>query len=585
MSTVLIGVNISKAYGRQVVLDGVTFEVSDRARVALIGRNGQGKTTLLRVIAGDEAADTGTVTLVGGARLGVLRQDDRMPDHQPTVAYLEAESGEPEWECRKLAARFGLGEEEMALAPTQLSGGYQMRVRLVRLLLTRPEVLLLDEPVNYLDLPTMLHLEAFLRRFAGALIITSHDREVLDNLCTTTWEMERGRLTVFSGDPETYLDWKDERAEFVRKSNKKVREQMAHAQKFVDRFSSKASQASRAQSKIKYISKLRNKLKSLETDLPTAAFRIPCRPFVKGEAIRAEGLAVGYEGAAVLADVAFSFPRGAKVAVVGENGRGKSTLLKTMAGELAPVAGDCRWWHRADIGYFAQHAEEALPMRDTVLQVLHAAAPSETSAERILATAGAFLFREDDLEKSVGVLSGGEKARLRLARLILQEHNVLLLDEPTNHLDAQTVDVLAGALRDYDGTVVVVSHARTFVNAVAERIYEAKLGRLRLYPGTYEEYVAELAESAFGGGEETSGAAVLAEEKTARQAARAAERERQRERTKLERRLAELEKERSGILRFFFENPLDYAPDRQARLAALDEEIARAEEAWLKLAD
>jgi len=585
MRTLLVAAGLSKTYGRQTVLDGLSLNISDRARVGLIGRNGSGKTTLFRLLTGAEKPDSGTVTLMSGTRLGVLNQNEVLPAEGTALGHLAAVSGKPEWECERLAARFGLKTAELALAPTALSGGYQMRLKLVRMLLADPNLLLLDEPVNYLDLPTLLLLEAFLRRFSGALVITSHDREVLQNLCTATWEIERGKLQVFSGDVETYLDWKEEQAEYARRTNKKLRREIAANQAFADRFRFKASQASRAQSKLKHIAKLRTKLRDLDPKLATAAFRIPCPPFVPGTAVRAEGLTIGYGRTSVARDIAFEILRGAKAAIVGENGRGKSTLLKTLAGALPPLAGAFKWWHRADIGYFAQHAEEALAPQETVLQALTRAAKPETSGERILATAGAFLFHEDDLEKTCSVLSGGERARVRLARLVLQEHNVLLLDEPTNHLDAETVDILARALKEYPGTVIVVSHARTFMNALAERVYEVRNGTLRHYLGTYEEYVADLASQA-----EAEDAAILndpvdAPDAAARRERAAQERERRRARQKVEERMKKLDKEKSGILKFFFENPTDYSPEKSRRLTELEEEIGRLEQEWFKLAE
>jgi len=249
------------------------------------------------------------------------------------------------------------------------------------------------------------------------------------------------------------------------------------------------------------------------------------------------------------------------------------------------VSGSFKWWHRAEVGYYAQHSEEALPHDQTVIQVLNSAARAEASAERSLGVAGAFLFREDDLEKKIGVLSGGERARVRLAGLVLQEHNVLLLDEPTNHLDAQTVEVLAEALRGYAGTVLLVSHARTFVNAVADRIYEVRPGSVRLYHGTYEEYVDELRENSVGRDLAVGGGASSEEEKTVRQEARRLERERQKEIARLEKKIGELERERSEILKYFFENPLDYSPERQTRLSELEDLIEKAEGEWMTLAE
>ncbi|MFA6603692.1 MAG: ABC-F family ATP-binding cassette domain-containing protein [Patescibacteria group bacterium] len=585
MRTLLVASGLNKTYGRQTVLDGLSLNIPDRARIGLIGRNGSGKTTLFRLLAGAEKPDSGEVALMAGTHLGVLNQNEVLPADGDALGFLADASGKPTWECERLAARFGLKTAELALPPAALSGGYQMRLKLVRMLLADPNLLLLDEPVNYLDLPTLLLLESFLRRFSGALVITSHDREVLQNLCTTTWEIERGKLQIFTGDVETYLDWKEEQAEYTRRTNKKLRREIAANQAFADRFRFKASQASRAQSKLKHIAKLRTQLRDLDPKLATAAFRIPCPAVVPGTAVRCEELAVGYGHATIARNISFEIVRGTKAAIVGENGRGKSTLLKTLADVLPPLAGTYKWWHRADIGYFAQHAEEALLPQETVLQALTRAAKPETSGERILATAGAFLFREDDLEKTCGVLSGGERARVRLARLVLQEHNVLLLDEPTNHLDAETVDILARALREYPGTVVVVSHARTFMNALAERVYEVRNGTLRPYLGTYEDYVADLASQAEAEDTALMNDPVAAPDAAARRERAAQERDRRRSRQKLEEKMKVLEKEKGEILKFFFENPTDYSPEKSRRLAELEEQLGQLEQEWFRLAE
>jgi ATP-binding cassette subfamily F protein 3 len=586
MATLLSGHNLTKAYGLQVVLNGLTFVVSEGARIGLIGRNGAGKTTLLRIMSLKAEPDSGEMTHMPIARMGVIDQHEQLPADITALEYLENASQKPEWECKKLASRFGLTADHLKLPGTAHSGGYQMRLKIVRMLLADPNILLLDEPVNYLDLSTLLLFENFLRNYKGAFVITSHDREVLMNLCDTTWEVSRGKLTTFAGNVETYLDWKEEQAEYARRTNKRLRQEIANAQEFADRFRYKASLATRAQSKLKHIAKLRTKLKSIETDLPTAAFTIKCTPPTDGVAVHTKNLSIGYSGAAVAININLEILRGSKVALLGENGRGKSTLLKTLAGVIPPVSGEVKWWHRADVGYFSQLSEETLKPNLTVLQTLTQAAPALASGERILATAGAFLFREDDLEKPCSVLSGGERARLALATLILQEHNVLLLDEPTNHLDAETVEVLSQALKEYPGTVIVVSHARTFINGFAERIYEVRGGTVRHFLGNYEEYVNDLANQMDHVGELPPEAIDTADTAAAERREKALRaREAHRQRNKIMEKLTILDKERGKILAFFFENPTDYSPEKSSRLAELDEEIAVLEKQWMNLGE
>ena len=573
---------IQKTYGRQTVLNNLSFVISEEAHIALIGRNGSGKTTLLRILSGEEEADAGTIRLMPWTKLGILRQNDVLPSDQPTLAYLSQDSRKPEWECAKLASRFGLRGDDLKKAPATLSGGYQMRVKIVRMLLDQPNLLLLDEPVNYLDLPTLLLLEAFLKDYRGAFVMTSHDREVLQNVGTSTWEIHHNKMTLFPGDVETYLDWKEEQVQFAKRTNKRLRREIASAQQFADRFRFKASLATRAQSKLKHITKLRTHLRELDGVLPTAAFRIPCPVVIPGSALRCQDLTIGYGEIPIAREINFEIPRGAKVAIVGENGRGKSTLLKTLAGSLPTLSGSYKWWHKADIGYFSQLSEDTLSENETVLEALTRAAPAQASGERILAAAGAFLFKEDDLEKPCGVLSGGERGRIRLARLILQEHSVLLLDEPTNHLDAETVEVLARALKEYTGTVIVISHARTFMNALVDRIYEVRNGTLRQYMGSYEDYVTDLPSIA----EETAHEPIdtsVSEDAHAKREETLLAKERRRLQQRLEEKIAALDKEKSKILAYFFENPTDYAPEKARRLSELNEEMEQVENEWLNM--
>lgn len=572
---------LSKAYGRQTVLGELSVLLSEGQKVALIGRNGAGKSTLLNILTGAEEADGGEVNFLPWTRVGVVKQHEVLPDDRTTEVYLQELSEAPVWSVRKLAARFGLQAAELALPPANLSGGYQMRVKLVAMLLPGPNLLLLDEPVNYLDLNTLLLLERFLVDYDGSFIVTAHDREFLQNICQSTWEIERAGLTVYDGPVDDYLTREEEQKEFRLRSNKKLAREISHHQEFVNRFQFKASQASRAQSKIKHIAKLRRQIQDINRDLATTRITIPTPHFTAGVAVRAEKLAIGYGQKVVASDITFALERGEKIVIAGENGRGKSTLLKTLAGKIEPLAGDFKWWHRADIGYYDQKTETTLLPGETVLQYLTRLAPIDAPAERILMMAGNFLFRADDLEKFTSVLSGGERARLCLAGILLHEHNVLILDEPTNHLDAETAEALALALKDYGGTVIFVSHARTFVNALADQIYEVRGGLIRHFPGTYEEYVSELAQDVENDDQEVPSQKIVdaaAEVRTERRL-RVKELKRQQERAAKE--MATLDKEKSAILAYFFENPTDYAPEKSRRLKELEDELQAQEQRWL----
>ncbi len=590
MSKPLLDVKgLKKSYGKQIVCEDIGFVVGEGEHIALIGRNGAGKTTLLHMLMGIEEPDAGAVQLMPWTRLGMVAQHDILPSDVTTEEYCSLISGKPSWEVRKLAAKFGLHVSDLEKPPTALSGGYQMRVKIVAMLLCDPNLLLLDEPVNYLDLPTLLLLERFLAEYEGSFIMTAHDREFLQNTCTSTFEIERALLTQYPGTVEDYFVWKEEQLEFLRRNNKRVSREMAHHQEFVNRFQFKASQASRAQSKIKHIEKLRKSIVAIKKDLSTTKIVIPTPIIVPGIALRVEKLTIGYGEKIIGSNISFTFDRGEKVVIAGENGKGKSTLLKTLAGILAPIDGTVKWWHKADIGYYDQKTDATLIPSETILGYLTRLAPPMASGERILMMAGNFLFRGDDLEKTTSVLSGGERARLCLAGMLLHEHNVLILDEPTNHLDVETAESLASALKEYGGTVLFVSHARTFVNALADRIYEIRGGTLRHYIGTYEEYVRDLAAimeselSSDSAPPSQGGVRGGLDDREAKSLRRAELKEKQRLSERVAVQMEKLDKEKSVILSYFFDNPTDYSPEKNRRLSELDDELGRVEHQWLML--
>ena len=577
------GRTLRKSYGLQTVFEDLSFLISEKQKIALIGRNGAGKSTLLKILLGDETADGGEVHFYPRARVGVVRQHDVLPSEGTALEFLMQESGKESWEVKKQAAAFDLHASHLEQAPGLLSGGYQMRVKLVKMLLDDPNLLILDEPVNYLDLQTLLLLERFLQTFSGAFILAAHDRTFLEQTCTTTYEIEHGKLTTYRGTVSEYLVFKQEQIDLMVKSNKKLGREIRHNQKFVDRFRYKASLATRAQNKLKHIARLRSKIATINSALATTKISIPSPKVPSGNAVRTEDLVIGYGDFVVAQGINLDVNRGEKIAIAGENGRGKSTLLKTLAGVIPSLSGTCKWWHRADIGYYDQHTSKSLRSSDTVLTTLTRMAPAHTSSEGLLMMAGNFLFKGDDLDKSVSVLSGGERARLALAGLLLQEHNVLLLDEPTNHLDVETVEALASALKRYSGTVFVISHARTFINALVDKVYEVRAGSVRRYMGSYEEYVDDLVdamESSLGQtpADSAPGSSLSSERRTE---LHTQIREHQRKQERLDKKMRACDKERSEILAYFFENPTDYSPVKTQRLAELDEEMEEHELSWL----
>ncbi|NQV90060.1 ABC-F family ATP-binding cassette domain-containing protein [Candidatus Uhrbacteria bacterium] len=576
------GRNIRKSYGLQVVLDDLSFLVTEKQKIALIGRNGAGKSTLLKILMSQEEADGGHVQFYPTARVGVVEQHEVLPDSISTLEYLEQKSGKQEWTIRKQASEFGLQSSHLEQIPNQLSGGYQMRVKLVAMLLLEPNLLLLDEPVNYLDLQTLLFLERFLQRFNGAFLLAAHDRTFLQNTCTHTFEIERGTLTSYKGSIEEYLTFKQEQLDLELRNNKRLSREMAHHQEFVDRFRSKASLASRAQSKIKHIAKLCGKISKINSDLATTKIRIPSPHVIAGTAVRTQHLSIGYGDFTVAQDINLEIHRGEKVVIAGENGRGKSTLLKTLAGHIEPLSGSVKWWHKVDIGYYDQKTEATIIGNETVVQYLTRMAPGDASGEHILMMAGNFLFRGDDLDKAANILSGGERARLCLAGVLLHEHNVLLLDEPTNHLDVETTEALAVALKEYKGTVIIISHSRTFVNTLVDKIFEVRAGNVRRYMGTYEEYVDDLSsvmEDSLTEKQDESSLSNLSIQDRTEIHTRIREHQRSQERTTKQ--METLDREKSEILGYFFENPMDYSPSKSQRLSELNDQLEILEKTWL----
>lgn len=577
--------NVSKAYGKQQVLENLSFQVDTGQKIALIGRNGAGKSTLLKVLLGEVEADQGSVTFFDAASVGVIRQNEVLPNDKTALAYLEAETEKPSWEVKKLGSRFGLKMSHLSMPPAELSGGYQMRVKLTAMFLQDPNLLFLDEPVNYLDLQTLLLLEAVLADYKGSFLLVAHDRTFLENTCDKVYEIERGVLTTYNGTVSAFLDWKAEQIEFARRTNKKLNKEMKHHQKFIDRFGAKKNLASRAQSKAKHIAKLRTKITKINADLATTRISINAPKVHAGQAIRVKELAIGYGEHVVADDISFEIARGEKVVIAGENGRGKSTLLKTLVGKIEPLAGEVKWWKHATIGYYDQMTSGSLDDRDTVLTHLTKCAPSDATPEKILMMAGNFLFQGDDLDKRVSILSGGERARLALAGVLLRSHTVLVLDEPTNHMDVETSEGLALALKAYTGTVLFVSHARTFVSALADRILEVRAGTVREYIGTYDEHVEDVAALMAESSQEE---AEVTEEKKQRAVSHAQRREHQLRVRELQRALKRLEKQmeeqevvKSEMMQYFFENPTDYAPKKAQKLEAAKDELARLERQWL----
>ena len=589
---VLLQLNdIHKSYGARVILEDATVSFLENQKIGVIGRNGAGKSTLCKIIIEQEEADSGTVSRSSDLRLSYLEQHDPYKLDETVIGFLMRYTQKEEWQCGKVAGRFQLKNELLNTPIGSLSGGYRTRVKLTSMLLAEPNFLILDEPTNYLDLKTLILLEEFLQDYAGGFLIVSHDREFLKKTCEHTLEVENGGCTLYPGSVEEYLIFKEEQKEQAMSYNKNVEVKQKQLQEFVDRFRAKASKASQAKSKMKQI----EKLKKIEVDHPLSNvhIKIPAVEKKNGIAFLCEDLAIGYSDKLVASKIHMEILQGAHVAVLGDNGQGKTTFLRTLAEDLALKAGKFRWGYGLKIGYYAQHVFTALdPDTDVYTHLSSVAAPGVTRQE-ILNIAGSFLFKGDDVKKTASVLSGGERARLCLAGLLLTKSQVLLLDEPTNHLDFETVEALGRSLKSFSGTLFFISHDRTFVNLVATEIVEVNNGAVRRYPGSYEDYVYHL-ESALreelGQSDNTKsqGRTPAGKRKSDYHLKKEQESEKRKLATRIKKVDAELaayKKEHESIHKDFMNDSMSWSRERHDRYEALGKLIETTEHLWLELTE
>jgi ATP-binding cassette, subfamily F, member 3 len=574
-----------KSYGDQALLDGADATISDNTKVGFVGRNGAGKSTLLRVLLGEEELDSGEVVRHPSLRLGYLRQHDPFLPGETALEYLMRDSEQPDWRCGEVAGQFELKGAYLEGPVAKLSGGWQTRLKLAALLLHEPNLLMLDEPTNFLDLRTQILLEHFLRDFRAACLIVSHDRAFLGATCTHTLGLSRGKLTSFPGKVDAFLEFQRENRERDERANAAVMAKRRHLEDFIARNKARAATAGLAQSKAKALEKLETV--EIIGDEPTPHIRAPRVEARKGIALRCRDLAIGYPERQIASDVQLELDYGSRAAVVGDNGQGKTTFLRTVVDSLKPLAGDVKWGHGCKIGVYAQHVYSTLPEKDTVLEYLQQKGKGRKIQE-VLEVAGALLFRGSHVDKPISVLSGGERARVCLAGLLLSDYNVLVLDEPGNHLDVDTVEALVEALKEYQGTVVFTSHDRHFTKQVATCIVEVRDGGVALYPGKYDDYLYRVNKEIEAGERETAAARVklppeVLKARSAPKAARTAEDIRE-EMAALERTIAELDEKRHALDAKLSEptepDELQHLCDE---LAAVAEEHDAAEHKWLEL--
>jgi ATPase subunit of ABC transporter with duplicated ATPase domains len=537
--------SIHKQYGRQLVFVDASFQLNPGEKVGLVGPNGSGKTTLFRMIVGEEEPDEDEVSVPRRLTIGYFRQDveemsgrssldeaiagsGRLGDLHHELEALQHAMADPEQlsDIDRILDRFGHVQEEyehlggyaleaqarevlhgLGFEDDQidgdvgaLSGGWKIRVAMARVLLGRPDVLLMDEPTNHLDIESIIWLERFLKSYPGALLMTSHDREFMNRVVSRIAEIDSGEITIYSGNYDFY-----ERERAIRESNQQAafaRQQamLAKEQRFIERFKAHAAKAAQVQSRIKALDKIEKIELPKKRQIVKFEFRTP--PRSGDQVVVVEQLCKAYGKRAIYRGFDFTVRRGERWAVMGRNGAGKTTLLKMIAGAVAPDTGSVRIGASVVMGYFAQQSLDVLGADLTVIEQLQKDFPQDTLGS-LRTLAGAFQFAGDDVDKKIRALSGGEKSRLAMARMLYNPPNLLVLDEPTNHLDLATKEMLAEALSGFEGTMIFVSHDRTFLRSLASRVLElggeSGTGREPLiYPGSYVEYVQKLGHEAPG---------------------------------------------------------------------------------------
>ena len=531
----MISINsLTVAYGGFTLLDDINFHISENDKIGLVGKNGAGKTTVLKLICGIQTPTSGKVSMPSGMRIGYLPQimehnrgrsvldeamtafselfsleDElnavtlelgertdyeskeyhdlivRLNDLNDRLAYSRSES--PEVAAEKTLLGLGFKSEELSRPVETFSQGWNMRIELAKILLSQPDVLLLDEPTNHLDIESIEWLEGYLKDYKGSLVLISHDRKFLDNVTNRTVEIMLGHIHDYKVPYSKYLELRRERLEQQRAAYENQQRMIEKTEEFIERFRYKPTKSNQVQSRVKQLEKLDRIEVDLE-DRSALAVKFPPAPRSGDIVFKSVDLTVGYDGKAVFRNADIEVRRGEKVALVGRNGEGKTTLMRVIMNELDPISGEARVGYNVNIGYYAQNQEDILDKNDTVFGTLDRVAVGDirTKLRDIL---GAFLFKGEDIDKKVAVLSGGERARLAMAKLILKPYNLLALDEPTNHMDIRSKDILKQALKAYDGTLIIVSHDRDFLDGLVDKLYEFRDGKVKEHLGGVQEFL------------------------------------------------------------------------------------------------
>ncbi|MEP7269641.1 MAG: ABC-F family ATP-binding cassette domain-containing protein [Saprospiraceae bacterium] len=526
--------NLFLKYGDRVLLDEINATLSDGEKIALVGRNGAGKSTLLKIIAKQYAADGGEIDMPKGTKIAYLKQEidfdestsvlheamkafdelnvietkisrleNRLHDHldENTMADVLHELEDlyhlrhnlggdtAQAEAERVLTGLGFKSSELTRALETFSGGWKMRVELAKMLLCKPDVLMLDEPTNHLDMDAIIWLENYLQTLRSTIVTISHDKQFLDNVSKRTLEIESGRLNDYNCSYSKYLVEKVERDQLMENAYLNQQKLIAQKEKTIDRFRAKASKAKMAQSMIKQLDKM-ERVEWSPSDMGSMVVRFPTAPRSGELAISAKNVHKSYGVKNVLNGIDFEARRGERIAFVGQNGQGKTTFVKVLTDIEKATSGEVIPGYNVNIGYYAQNQAETLALNKTLLQTLEDTSPPEMRP-RLRSVLGAFLFSGDDVEKKVSVLSGGERARLAMACMLLRPINLLILDEPTNHLDIDSKNILKEALLDFEGTLIVVSHDREFLQELTDKTIEFKEGKMKEYIGDIQYYLAK----------------------------------------------------------------------------------------------
>jgi ATP-binding cassette, subfamily F, member 3 len=533
MSLVAV-LNLSVVFVGRELLKNVNFSIEQGQRIGLVGPNGSGKTTILRLMIGEMQPDSGEIRISKGTRVGYLPQDlyetlsgnllsfvmDSVPSRpriRREIEAIEQEIGNrpdpeaqaglaarlaelhqemidldgryPGHEAEKILLGLGFTPEDFEKPVSTLSGGWKMRAALAGLLYQAPDLLLLDEPTNHLDVPSVHWLEGYLKTFRGAMVLICHDREFLNRQTERTFSFEPEGIRFYNGNYDHYLRAREEEKKNLEAKARNQEQKVKEAAKFIERFRAKSSKARQAQSKIKLLKKI--ELVETHRKQKVIRFSFPEVPGSGREILSIQELSKGFSGKALYRDLNLRVTKGERVAIIGPNGAGKTTLLRMVAGELSPDQGRITPGHEVSMSYYAQHLSEMLDPNKTVLEEVYHVVP-HASATFVRGVCGAFLFSGPDVEKPVGVLSGGERARVCLAKILVKPGNFMVMDEPTNHLDIVSSEILIDALTDFGGTLLFVSHNQSFVNRLATKIWDIRDRAILEYPGTLSEYFRHL---------------------------------------------------------------------------------------------